>query len=151
MKVMNFETLKVENVNRYKEISLKLVLDKKLDMKYSEFTEDLYVTIGDLIKRENLQTYENPIVFHIHTDLDRSELKMLRDLIIGVIVDEMIVTKGTFKHREQRLGRPDEFETLDIMQGHLMDLVNYPLVKEQFNIYFYDAKDRVYKPVVKVE
>jgi hypothetical protein len=147
---MNFKTLEIEIVGRYKELPIKLELNDRLDLKYSVFTELVFADIKNAISQSQLDKYDNPIIFQVYTDIPRSELKFIRDIIIAALVDNMIVTKETYKHGERRLGIPEKLKGLEIMDGHIMDLVNYPLLKEQFEIQFYDEKSRLYKPVIKL-
>jgi hypothetical protein len=146
---MNFKTLQLDVVARYKELPIRLSLDEKLDLKVSEFTNYVYQTIGDYIESSQLNKYDNPVIFQIHTDLPRSELKMIRDIIIAALVKKLVKDPNEFKHGERRLGIPSGLQGLEIMSGHIMDLINYPLLKEEFEIQFYDDRDRLYKPVIK--
>lgn len=148
MKVVNFELLEIEKADRYKEIPIKLILNEKLDLRYSQFTEELYQEISEQIEKSNIVNYDGPVVFQFYTDLERTDLKDLRDLIISGLVQKLLITKEKTKHDELRLGIPKGFNQLEIMQAHLMDFVNFKLLKEVFEIEFYDFKNRLYKPMI---
>jgi hypothetical protein len=95
-----------------------------------------------------MTSYEGAVVFQFYTDLERADLKDLRDLIISGLVKKLLITKDKQKHDEVRLGVPRSLNSLDIMQTHIMDLVNFNLLKETFEIEFYDFKNRLYKPMI---
>lgn len=149
MKVMNFKELKVESAPRYKELSMRLKLEEKLDLNYSVFTEMIFQEISAFIDEQKIENYENAIVFQFQTDLERTDLKFVKDIILAALTAKLIKTKQEWKHNEKRLGIPKGLGGLEIMDGHLMDLVNFPLLTERFQVEFYDLKNRKYKPVVK--
>ena len=148
MKIVNFELLELEKVDRCKNITIKLSLNDKLDMRYSEFTKLLYEDISNQIDSSDMAGYPGAIIFQIYMDLERADLKDLRDLVMSGVVKKLVITKDKIKHEERRLGVPKALGNLDIMQGHIMDLINYPLMKESFDVEFYDFKNRLYKPLV---
>lgn len=149
MKIVNFQSLEVEKAERHKEYKIVLDLGSKLDLNYSVFLDYLSENLKKSLKPEEIKKIEVPINFQIYTGLSRADLKIWRDLILSQFIRAM-VEKREIKREEKRLGIPKKLEKkLEGMHIHLMDMINFPLLTEKFNVEFYDERKYSYKPLVK--
>lgn len=145
-KTINFLDKTIKNPERYKEIRIDINLETRLDMKYPKFASMLSSDFKMFLDRDDFNSYQGPVVFKIYTGLPRTELIPLKDLITSTLSNELIETKERFK-TEKILGIMmfDDFDRIELSRMTLMDLLNYPLKKEEFNIELYDKKNRLYK------
>lgn len=148
-KIVNFLDKKIEKVERYKEFKLVFNLDADLDMPYSKFVKKLNEEISKQLEEQYLVNYVGDIIIKVYTNLPRVELKPLKDLILSAVANELILDKTKFK-TERILGIKafDEFDKIEIPFVTLMDLLNYPLKQESFNIGVYDNDNLLYKSLV---
>lgn len=149
MQIANFKNRTVHKTKRYKEIILSLNLDAALDLKVSEFIILLNKEMKEQIDIKGLKEYDGDVLFKIYTDLPRIDLQDMRDVIMRSLSDALIESRE-FKHGEEILGivtAPD-FLQLEITITNLMDLINYNLIQESFDVEFFDNKKYSYRPLI---
>lgn len=147
-KIINFYEKKIEKANRFKEIKIRLSLEEDLDLVYSEFFKKLKSSIKQQLEEQKVEEYEGAIMIQVYTKLPRQELRPLKDLIFASVAENLVITKDRFKIGEHRiLGITflKGFEYIDLPLVNLMELVNYPLICESFNIELYDKENLLYK------
>lgn len=148
-KLVNFLDKKIELLKRYKEFKIVLNLEKDLDMNYSKFSQKLSKDIRRQLDEQYFTHYVGDVVLKIYTKLPREELVPLKNLIFSTAAENFIKTKEEYK-TEKILGLLTfkEFEKIEIPLITLMDLINYPLNYERFNIGLYDKDNLLYKSLV---
>lgn len=148
-KLVDFLGKKIEPLKRYKEFKIVLNLEKDLDMNYSKFSQKLSKDIKRQLDEQYFTHYVGDVVLRIYTKLPREELIPLKNLIFSTVVENFIKTKEEYK-TEKILGLLTfkEFEKIEVPLITLMDLINYPLHYERFNVGLYDKDNLLYKSLV---
>lgn len=143
MNILNFTTLQIENATTYRKIEIPLRLNGALDFKYTDFMEILDRDIRNELEKLELDNIKEPIIFQIKTDLPRIELSPLVDLLVSTFARNYVDNKTDLKHKERILGLPQSFKDVRITHISIMDLINFPLIKEEFTIQLFDNKNRM--------
>lgn len=148
-KIVNFLNKQIEKPARYKEFKINLNLDEDLDLPYLIFIEKLNNEIKEQLDDLNIADYNGEVMVKVFTKLPRIELIPLKDLIMSTVANYFIETTKVFK-TERILGITlfKDFEKIELPLVTLMDLLNYPLIQEAFNIGLYDDQNLLYKSLV---
>ena len=149
-KLVDFLENKTEGLKKYKEFKINLNLEEDLDMNYSKFANKLSREIVKQLDEQFFTHYIGDVVIKVYTKLPREELIPLKDLIFVTVLNNFIKTKENYKRAEKTLGllTIEEFKKIEIPLATLMDLINYPLVYERFNVGLYDKENLLYKSLV---
>lgn len=147
-KIINFLNKKIEETESYKELEMDLKIEEHLDSHITEAFAEMTKEFS-LWVRENIEKTNENLLFKIYTDLKEDEMDFVADWIINTFIDGLIETKTKFK-TEKIYGTLvfGEFDKIDISFLALMDLLNYPLKTESFNIEIYDKNRTLYKTLV---
>lgn len=145
MKIIDFNKIEVVDVKTYKTAKVKLPLNKMLDLRISVFYQEL---LNEFHKQLDNEINDLPLVIEIRGDVERMELIDTRDIILAALTDYMTGKEAKVQKRDElRLGTMG-FDKADIPMISLMDLINYKLKVEQFEVLFYDNGNRLCKPLL---
>jgi len=145
MRIIDFKNLTMKTETEYKKIVFNFELADKLDMNMFEFTKLINTDMRAKIEAANLSQYQNDnVVFEFKTDLRNMDLDPMIPALLTAFVLNLNIDKKVFKHGEKILAVPKQ---LNIDKGFLMDanaldLINYNLPVEKFNIIFFNNKDK---------
>lgn len=145
MRIIDFKNLTVTTEVDYKVINFTFELTGILDIPFIQFTKELAKDVKDKIDAANLAQYkDDAVVFQFKTDLKSDDLDAMIPALITAFVLGLNINKTEFKHGEKFLGVPQK---LGIDKGYMMDanaldLINYNLPVERFNLLFFNKKDK---------
>jgi hypothetical protein len=145
MRIIDFKNLTVKTEINYKVINFTFELNNILDIPFIQFTKELSKDVKDKIAAANLSQYkDDSVVFQFKTDLKSHDLDAMIPALITAFVLGLNIDKTEFKHGEKRLSVP---QTLGIDKGYMMDanaldLINYNLPIERFNLLFFNKNDK---------
>jgi hypothetical protein len=150
MRIIDFKNLTMKTETEYTKIIFNFELADKLDMSIFNFTKLINEDMRAKIVAANLSNYkDHNVVFEFKTDLRNVDLDPMIPPLLTAFVLSLRLDKSQWKHGEKILAVPRQ---LNIDKGFLMDanaldLVNYNLPIEKFNIMFFNNKN---KPIVSV-
>lgn len=152
MRIVDFKKLEVKTEIEYKVIDFTFELKEILDIPFLQFAKELSQDMKDKIEAANLSQYkDDALVFQFKTDLTSRDLDDMIPQLVSTFVLNLGITKTEFKHGEKRLNVPPSLDTLKpayITPGNLLDLVNYNLPVERFNMLFFNGKDKAITSIV---
>jgi hypothetical protein len=135
----------------YKKIIFNFELVDKLDMNIFEFTKLINADMKAKIEAANLIQYkDNNVVFEFKTDLRNMDLDPMIPPLLTAFVLNLNLDKTVFKHGEKILAVPRQLE-IDkgiLLDANALDLVNYNIPVEKFNIIFFNNKNKAIKSIV---
>jgi hypothetical protein len=129
MLMVNFEKLTIDHVEDFDTIDI--ILDWQpsfLDEKVYTFQKALTYKVENELDKHLLK---RPVHFRFITRFDNVDLDLFVDNLINEVVKYMVENK---RDREDRLGRPAEFDKLLMLDGTIMDCINNNLSMDVFNI-----------------
>jgi hypothetical protein len=151
MRIINFKDLKMTTETEYKTIVFNFELSDKLDMNMFEFTKLINADMKAKIDAANLSQYkDNNVVFEFKTDLRNMDLDPMIPPLLTAFVLNLNLDKTIFKHGEKILGVPKQL-SIDkglLMDANALDLVNYNLPVEKFNIVFFNVKNKAILSII---
>lgn len=145
MRIIDFKKLEVKTQTEYETIVFNFELNNKLEMGLFPFTKMLAKDMEEKIKAAKLEDYaDKNVLFEFRTDLRNMDLDPMIPQLLTSFVLALKLDKTTWKHGEKILGVPRQ---LMIDKGYLMDanaldLINYNLPIEKFNIIFFNNRGR---------
>jgi hypothetical protein len=145
MRIIDFKNLTMKTETEYTKVIFNFELADKLDMNIFNFTKMINEDMRAKIVAANLSDYkDHNVVFEFKTDLRNMDLDPMIPPLLTAFVLALHLDKSQWKHGEKILGVPRQ---LNIDKGFLMDanaldLVNYNLPIEKFNIVFFNNKDK---------
>lgn len=146
MRIVDFKKLDIEITHEYQIEEISLNLMQFLDTPFAFFVDTLQEQMNR--KFPTLDAAED-VCFKIYTDLNRRDAISLSDFIANSVATCLFINKNEYKHQEKRLGIPATIEKANMGIVNLMDLINFPLIVERFNIEIYDRKNRLVFILVK--
>jgi hypothetical protein len=145
MRIIDFKNLTMKTETEYTKVIFNFELADKLDMNIFNFTKLINQDMRAKIVAANLSEYkDHNVVFEFKTDLRNMDLDPMIPPLLTAFVLALQLDKSEWKHGEKILSVPRQ---LNIDKGFLMnanalDLVNYNLPIEKFNIVFFNNKDK---------
>lgn len=145
MRIIDFKNLVMKTETDYKKVIFNFELLDKLDMNIFEFTKLINADMKAKISAANLSQYKDDnVVFEFKTDLRNMDLDPMIPPLLTAFVLNLNLDKTNFKHGEKILGVPKQLN-IDkglLLDANALDLVNYNLPVEKFNIVFFNNKDK---------
>jgi hypothetical protein len=151
MRIIDFKNLTMKTEIKYKTVDFQFNLKDKMEMPYGEFVKIINADMIEKINSANLSQYKDEnLVFNFKTDLRNMDLDPMIPALLTSFVKGLNLDKTVFKHGEKILGVPKH---LNIDKGFLLDanaldLINYNLPAEKFNIVFFNYKDKAVVSIV---
>jgi len=136
---------------KYKVVDFEFNLNDMLDMPYLEFINILNNDMKQKIAAANLSQYKDEnVVLQFKTNLRNTDLDPMIPALLTTFVKNLNIDKTIFKHKEKILGVPKQLN-IDkgiLMDANALDLVNYHLPIEKFNIVFFNNKNKAIISIV---
>jgi hypothetical protein len=151
MRIINFKNLKMTTETEYKKIIFNFELADKLDMNIFQFTKLINADMRAKLEAADLSQYKNDnVVFEFKTDLKNMDLDPMIPPLLTAFVLNLNLDKNVFKHGEKILAVPKQLN-IDkglLMDANALDLINYNLPVEKFNIVFFNLKDKAVLSII---
>lgn len=151
MRIIDFKNLKMTTETKYTKVIFNFELADKLDMNIFNFTKLINEDMRAKIVAANLSDYkDHNVVFEFKTDLKNMDLDPMIPPLLTSFVLNLNLDKTLFKHGEKILGVPRQL-SIDkgfLMDANALDLVNYNLPVEKFNIVFFNVKDKAVVSII---
>jgi hypothetical protein len=151
MRIIDFKNLTMKTETEYKKVQFTFQMADKLEWGLFPFTNWLSATMKTQINAANLSQYKDDnIVFEFKTDLRNMDLDPMIPPLLTAFVLNLNIDKTVFKHGEKILGVPRQL-SIDkglLMDANALDLINYNLPVEKFNIVFFNVKDKAIISVI---
>lgn len=145
MRIIDFKNLTMKTEIKYETIDFHFNLKDKMDMPYLDFVKILSEDMVEKINMANLNQYKDVnLVFQFKTDLRNIDLDPMIPPLLTAFVKGLNLDKTIYKHGEKILGVPKQLN-LDkgfMLDANALDLVNYNLPAEKFNIIFFNYKNK---------
>lgn len=145
MRIIDFKNLTMTTQTEYTKVIFNFELADKLDMSIFDFTKLINEDMRAKIVAANLSDYkDHNVVFEFKTDLKNMDLDPMIPPLLTAFVLNLKIDKTVFKHGEKILAVPRQL-SIDkgfLMDANALDLVNYNLPIEKFNIVFFNVKDK---------
>lgn len=151
MRIIDFKKLTMKTEINYKVVDFEFNLKDKMDMPYLEFVKIMNEDMAQKIIAANLSQYKDDnLVLQFKTDLRNMDLDPMIPALLTSFVKALNLDKTVFKHGEKILGVPKQ---LNIDKGYMLDanaldLINYNLPAEKFNIVFFNYKNKAVVSIV---
>jgi hypothetical protein len=111
----------------------------------------LNVDMAEKISAANLLQYKDVnLVLQFKTDLKNMDLDPMIPALLTAFVKALNLDKTVYKHGEKILGVPKHLN-IDkgfMLDANALDLINYNLPAEKFNIVFFNYKDKATVSIV---
>jgi hypothetical protein len=107
-----------------------------LDEKFNTFIKALEDKVEEELDKH---LFKKPTLFRFITRFDNNDLDLIVDNLVNEVVSYLLLTR---REREERLGRPKELENVGMLDGTIMDCINYNLSSDVFNIQILNNKDQ---------
>lgn len=151
MRIIDFKKLTMKTEINYKVVNFEFNLKDNMEMPYGEFIKILNADMAQKIAAANLSQYKDDnVVLQFKTDLRNMDLDPMIPTLITSFVKGLNLDKSTYKHGEKILGVPKQLN-IDkgfMLDANALDLVNYNLPIEKFNIVFFNYKDKATVSIV---
>jgi hypothetical protein len=151
MRIIDFKNLKMTTETEYKKVIFNFDLADKLDMSIFDFTKLINEDMKAKLSAANLTQYKDDnVVFEFKTNLRNMDLDPMIPPLLTAFVLNLNLDKTVFKHGEKILGVPKQL-SIDkglLMDANALDLVNYNLPVERFNIVFFNNKDKAILSII---
>lgn len=151
MRIIDFKNLTMKTEIKYKVVDFEFNLNDMLDMPYLEFVNILNNDMKQKIAAANLSQYKDEnVVLQFKTNLRNTDLDPMIPALLTAFVKNLNIDKTVFKHNEKILGVPKQLN-IDkgiLMDANALDLVNYNLPIEKFNIVFFNSKNKAVISIV---
>jgi hypothetical protein len=151
MRIIDFKNLKMTTETEYKKVIFNFEIANKLDMSIFDFTKIINEDMKAKLSAANLIQYkDNNVVFEFKTDLRNMDLDPMIPPLLTAFVLNLNLDKTVFKHGEKILGVPKQL-SIDkglLMDANALDLVNYNLPIEKFNIVFFNNKNKAVLSII---
>jgi len=151
MRIIDFKNLTMKTETEYKKVQFIFEMADKLDWGLFPFTNWLSAAMKNQIDAANLSQYKDDnIVFEFKTDLRNMDLDPMIPALLTAFVLNLNLDKTTLKHKEKILGVPRQL-SIDkglLMDANALDLINYNLPVEKFNIVFFNIKGKAIISVI---
>ena len=145
MRIIDFKNLTMKTEINYKIVDFQFNLEHMLDMPYLEFISILNNDMKQKLAAANLSQYKDDnVVLQFKTNLRNTDLDPMIPALLTAFVKALNVDKTVYKHGEKILGVPKQLN-IDkgiLMDANALDLVNYNLPIEKFNIVFFNSKNK---------
>lgn len=145
MRIIDFKNLTMKTEINYKVVDFQFNLEHMLDMPYLEFISILNNDMKQKLAAANLSQYKDDnVVLQFKTNLRNTDLDPMIPALLTAFVKALNVDKTVYKHGEKILGVPKQLN-IDkgiLMDANALDLVNYNLPIEKFNIVFFNSKNK---------
>jgi hypothetical protein len=151
MRIIDFKKLDVATEIIYDTVVFNFELKDKMDLSVFEFTKLLNADMKAKIDAANLSQYEyKSVVFEFQTDLKNMDLDPMMPALLTSFVKNLNINKSEYKHGEKILAVPQRLN-IDkgiLMDANALDLINYNLPVEAFNIVFFNHKKKMIRSVL---
>lgn len=151
MRIIDFKNLTMTTETEYTKVIFNFELADKLDMNIFDFTKLINEDMRAKIVAANLSDYKNQnVVFEFKTDLKNMDLDPMIPPLLTAFVLNLNLDKTVFKHGEKILGVPKQL-SIDkglLMDANALDLINYNLPIEKFNIVFFNVKNKAVLSII---
>lgn len=151
MRIIDFKNLTMKTEINYKVVDFQFDLDHMLDMPYLEFINILNNDMKQKLAAANLSQYkDHNVVLQFKTNLRNTDLDPMIPALLTAFVKALNVDKTVYKHGEKILGVPKQLN-IDkgiLMDANALDLVNYNLPIEKFNVVFFNSKNKAVISIV---
>jgi hypothetical protein len=151
MRIIDFKNLKMKTEINYITIDFQFQLNQNMDMPYVEFVKVLNQDMAQKIDAVDFSEFKDSnVVFQFKTDLRNTDLDPMIPALLTAFVKNLNIDKTVYKHGEKILAVPRD---LNIDKGFLLDanaldLINYNLPVEKFNIVFFNYKNKATVSIV---
>jgi hypothetical protein len=137
MLMVDFNELQIKNIEDFDTVDIILGWNPSfLDEKFNTFIKAL----ADKVQEElDKHLFKKPTLFKFITRFDNNDLDLIVDNLVNEVVSYLLLTQ---REREGRLGRPKELENVGMLDGAIMDCINYNLSTDVFNIQILNNKDQ---------
>lgn len=151
MRIIDFKNLTMKTEINYKVVDFEFDLNDKMDMPYGEFIKVLNKDMEEKITAANLSQYKDVnLVLQFKTNLRNTDLDPMIPALLTSFIKGLNLDKSTYKHGEKILGVPKQLN-IDkgfMLDANALDLVNYNLPAEKFNIVFFNYKNKAVVSIV---
>ena len=154
MRIIDFKKMDVATEVVYDTVVFSFELADKLDLSVFEFTRILNEDMKAKIEAANLSQYEyKSVVFEFQTDLKNIDLDPMMPPLLTAFVKNLNIDKSEYKHGEKILAVPTRMK-IDkgiLMDANALDLINYNLPIESFNVIFFNHKKKALRSILANE
>ena len=151
MRIIDFKNLTMKTEVKYETVDFEFNLKDKMDMPYFDFIKMLNADMGQKIAAANLGQYKDVnLVLQFKTDLKNIDLDPMIPALLTAFIKELNLDKTVYKHGEKILGVPKHLN-IDkgfMLDANALDLINYNLPAEKFNIVFFNYKNKATVSIV---
>ncbi len=151
MRIIDFKNLTMKTEIEYKTVDFQFNLKDKMEISYFEFIKMLNVDMAEKIAAANLFQYKDVnLVLQFKTDLKNMDLDPMIPALLTAFVKALNLDKTVYKHGEKILGVPKHLN-IDkgfMLDANALDLINYNLPAEKFNIVFFNYKNKATVSIV---
>jgi len=151
MRIIDFKNLTMKTEINYKVVDFEFNLNGKMDIPYTEFVKMLNEDMRQKIAAANLAQYKDVnLVLQFKTDLKNMDLDPMIPALLTAFVKGLNLDKTVYKHGEKILGVPKQLN-IDkgfMLDANALDLINYNLPAEKFNIVFFNYKNKATVSIV---
>jgi hypothetical protein len=151
MRIIDFKSLRMKTEAKYKKVIFNFELMDKLDMNIFDFSKLINADMKAKIIAANLSQYKDDnVVFEFKTDLRNMDLDPMIPPLLTAFVLNLNLDKTVLKHGEKILGVPKQL-SIDkglLMDANALDLINYNLPVEKFNVVFFNVKDKAVLSII---
>jgi hypothetical protein len=151
MRIIDFKNLTMKTEIEYKTVDFQFNLKDKMEISYFEFIKMLNVDMAEKIAAANLVQYKDVnLVLQFKTDLKNMDLDPMIPALLTAFVKALNLDKTVYKHGEKILGVPKHLN-IDkgfMLDANALDLINYNLPAEKFNIVFFNYKNKATVSIV---
>jgi len=137
MLMIDFNELTIKDIDDFDTIDVILGWNPSfLDEKFNTFIKALEDKVEEELDKH---LFKKPTLFRFITRFDNNDLDLIVDNLVNEVVSYLLLTR---REREERLGRPKELENVGMLDGTIMDCINYNLSSDVFNIQILNNKDQ---------
>jgi hypothetical protein len=137
MLMIDFNELTIKDIDDFDTIDVILGWNPSfLDEKFNTFIKALEDKVEEELDKH---LFKKPTLFRFITRFDNNDLDLIVDNLVNEVVSYLLLTR---REREERLGRPKELENVGMLDGTIMDCINYNLSTDVFNIQILNNKDQ---------
>jgi hypothetical protein len=137
MLMVDFNELTIKDIDDFDTIDIILGWNPSfLDEKFNTFIKALAEKVEEELDKH---LFKKPILFRFITRFDNNDLDLIVDNLVNEVVSYLLLSK---REREERLGRPKELDNVGMLDGTIIDCLNYNLGADVFNVQILNNKDQ---------